>query len=144
MIKTTHSQLHSFDTTTSPEGQAEGKTVSPCPLPSVSVPPPVAPKSWWRIIDEAEARRNLADGEFRLACDYVTCACGHQDPRIPRDPETACPLDDTLADLGLDFPDALMDREWDAARRILAKIEKRSTEILYELGHLTPVSEVLS
>lgn len=143
MIKTTHSQLHSFDTPTSPEGQAEGNAVSPCPLPSESVPPSVAPRSWWTRIDEAETRGAYTDDDKELAADYTTCACSHQDPRIPRGKEFNCPLDNKLADLGLNFLEAVLWRTYDDARRVLSLIEKRSTEILYELGHLTPVSEVL-
>jgi hypothetical protein len=71
------------------------------------------------------------------ACDlaeaWVTCACGNLCDIIPRSPLGGCPLDDKLEFLGIGFNNSIQDAEYDDAKEILAKIEKRSEEIIAEL-----------
>jgi hypothetical protein len=67
------------------------------------------------------------------ACDlseaWVTCACGNLCDIIPRSP-LGCPIDDYLEFLGIDFNNSIQDARYDLAKQILAKIEKRSEEII--------------
>ena len=70
------------------------------------------------------------------ACDlaeaWITCACGNQCDIIPRYP-IGSPVDDKLEFLGIGFNNSIQDAEYDVAKEILAKIEKRSEEIRAEL-----------
>jgi hypothetical protein len=70
------------------------------------------------------------------ACDlaeaWVTCACGNLCDIIPRSP-LGCPLDDKLESLGIDFNNSIQDAEYDVAKETLAKIEKRSEELIFQL-----------
>lgn len=63
---------------------------------------------------------------------WVTCACGNLCASIPRD-EDGGPTDNRLHKLGMNFSRALRDEKIKKARRILNKIEKRSTKILKKL-----------
>jgi hypothetical protein len=70
------------------------------------------------------------------ACDlaeaWVTCACGNLCDIIPRSP-LGCPIDDYLEFLGIAFNNSIQDARYDIAKGILAKIEKRSEELIFEL-----------
>jgi hypothetical protein len=67
-----------------------------------------------------------------LASEWVTCACGNLCDIIPRSP-IGRPSDRELESLGVDFHYSVKGGEWQKAKEILAKIEKRSEEIIAEL-----------
>jgi hypothetical protein len=67
-----------------------------------------------------------------LAEDWVTCACGNLCDIIPRS-TLGRPLDDKLESLGIDFNNSVQDARYDVGKETLAKIEKRSEEIIKEL-----------
>jgi hypothetical protein len=77
----------------------------------------------------------LSNEHYR-ACDlsgeWVTCACGNLCDIIPRSP-IGRPSDTELESLGVNFYYAIKECEWQKAKEILAKIEKRSEEIIFEL-----------
>ena len=66
------------------------------------------------------------------ANDWVTCACGKQDPRIPRKSwlRSFAPEDDRLRVLGLLFAEYLDIDNPEGALKCLEKIERRSAKIL--------------
>ena len=95
---------------------------------------------WFNVIRRAVTRGNKGLAAFTLkhraeAYDFVTCACGKQDPRIPRYGEgdlyeTGTPKDKQLKYLGRDFAtDVCYNRPYNAMRTLF-KIEQRSAEIL--------------
>ena len=69
--------------------------------------------------------------------DFMTCACGEQDKRIPRDKlyDDGRPADELLQDLGADFYAywIVIDDSTADARATLAAIERRAAEILAEV-----------
>lgn len=99
-------------------------------------------KTWAQRIDEAEQRDEFTEDDLELAGHWVTCACGEQDPRIPRG-DIGKPLDEKLSKLGQEFFECIiMDitpsgcdednppSQYVAARHVLAKIEQRAAEVL--------------
>jgi hypothetical protein len=83
-----------------------------------------------------------ASTEHLDACDlaeaWVTCACGNLCDIIPRSTlKAGCPLDDKLEFLGIGFNNSIQDAKYDVAKEILARIEKRSEEIIFELKNET-------
>lgn len=90
--------------------------------------------NWHERIERAREAGWFSNDDWRLARNYVTCACGEQDPRIPRNELTGQPIDDELAILGMDFYDNVTDGEIDRAGEVLAKIEIRAAEILEGMG----------
>ena len=96
-------------------------------------------KPYWTLTLE-RARKRVAVGEYaftrqerHLASQWVTCACGQLDSRIPlRDPdEPECgPKDNELARLGVQFSLEVGRHDIDAAELTLAKIDMRASEIL--------------
>lgn len=80
----------------------------------------------------------------KLARQWPTCACGEQDPRIPRWDEDGdaedwlshppgSPKDGYLKHLGQAFCDAIGEQDFDDARIIFRAIEKRAGDIM--AGH---------
>jgi hypothetical protein len=71
------------------------------------------------------------------ACDlaeaWITCACGNLCDIIPRCPLRGRPIDDYLERLGISFNNNIQDARYDCAKEILAGIENRSAEIIFEL-----------
>ena len=67
-----------------------------------------------------------------LSCQWVTCACGNQCDIIPRYP-IGSPVDEELQYMGIDFDCEIKRAKWQKAKEILAKIEKRSAELIFEL-----------
>ena len=63
---------------------------------------------------------------------WTTCACGAQDPRIPR-VSGGQPEDTVLADAGISFYDAIRYGAVSEAKRLLCVIEKRAREVLEEV-----------
>jgi hypothetical protein len=96
--------------------------------------------TWWERIEAAEARGRFTEADELLAADWVTCACGEQDDRIPRHGggsyrfAAGRPYDETLALLGRDFYQAVKRNNASYARRVLTRIEARSAKILAELA----------
>lgn len=119
---------------------------------------------WYAVIDNAIANAHNQDRPFDTeatdeAGDWVDCACGRQDARIPRAFDGR-PEDDKLERLGEQFPEYLEDAntiwaDWkfgddsdeyplseilDAiqeAEDCLNEIQVRSVELLNELGYPT-------
>jgi hypothetical protein len=67
-----------------------------------------------------------------LSSEWVTCACGNLCDIIPRSP-LGCPIDEQLESLGVNFYYAVKEGDFMGAKEILAKIEKRSEELIFEL-----------
>lgn len=89
--------------------------------------------NWHERISMARKRGEFTTSDRRLSGDWVTCACGEQDPRIPRWPEAGEPRDLRLRDLGLNFSILVCQNDFDKAETMLLHIEKRSGEILAEV-----------
>lgn len=96
----------------------------------------VAKKNWFVRIAEARERGVFTDQDKLDAADWTTCACGEQDPRIPRVGNTASdlyrPEDKLFAQLGVNFYFAVNRDEFDDAEKTLHAIERRATEVLQE------------
>ena len=90
---------------------------------------------WNKFLDQ-ESFSNL-DWNYaeELAQEWVTCACGNQCSIIPRD-SIGAPIDEGLADLGVDFSDHIIQRNVELSKETLLKIEKRSAELILELQNL--------
>lgn len=84
---------------------------------------------WPVRIAEARKRGEFTEEDNDAAGDWVTCACGHQDAGIPRNP-IGCPLDKELDDLGMHFYSAVCDNNFDKAEDILVSIQRRAVEVL--------------
>jgi S-ribosylhomocysteine lyase LuxS involved in autoinducer biosynthesis len=88
---------------------------------------------WNKFLENPPEKGSL---EHLEACDlaeaWVTCACGNLCDIIPRSP-LGCPIDDYLELLGIAFNNNIQDAEYDVAKKILARIENRSAEIIFEL-----------
>jgi hypothetical protein len=67
-----------------------------------------------------------------LSCEWVTCACGNLCDIIPRYP-IGSPVDEELQYMGIDFDCEIKRADFMRAKEILAKIERRSEEIIFEL-----------
>lgn len=87
---------------------------------------------WWEAIDAAEKRGGFTEEDVERAEGWVDCACGKQDPRIPRHHGLA-PKDYRLATLGVHFYDAVDGNLYEEARRILLAIEKRAAEVIADV-----------
>jgi hypothetical protein len=70
---------------------------------------------------------------MRNAGYWPECACGKQDPRIPRN-SNGSPKDAELFILGLSFSTAVNVGDYRRAEYLLTQIEKRAQEILGELN----------
>jgi len=90
--------------------------------------------NWHDRIARAERAGGFSIDDRALAESWVTCACGEQDPRIPRCEEDGfAPVDEKLRCLGLMFADDVGHRNIERARRTLLLIDKRADEILKAL-----------
>lgn len=85
--------------------------------------------TWAERIDAAEQRSAFSEQDRDLAAEWVTCACGEQDPRLPR-LYGYVPKDMELRDLGGAFCAAVNEDKFGKARTCLARIEQRAAEIL--------------
>lgn len=109
----------------------------------------MAKRDWYKIIDEAIEKQerakylgvDLEGGVFseedKMASGaWPDCACGVQDPRIPRFKRDSNkhaagePKDPELLDLGCEFASAVAHDHPYLAGYILGKIDRRSGEIL--------------
>ncbi len=87
-----------------------------------------------RIIAAEDAGRTVpTQEELRDSAEWMTCACGMQDPRIPRDKEGR-PNDTELRELGGQFYGCWFEpTEFVKAAQTLIAIEKRAGEVLAEV-----------
>jgi len=90
---------------------------------------------WGKRIIKAEERGYFYVIDTREAQKWQTCACGKQDPRIPRrdskyEGRVGAPVDAELLDLGLDFFGAVDSQLFMQSAEVLVEIEKRASEIL--------------
>jgi hypothetical protein len=85
--------------------------------------------NWHQRIDRSAVRGGFTELDVELARDWPTCACGEQDPRIPRD-KKGQPRDLDLAIYGGNFLHAVRGNDVARARAVLAQIEKRAGELL--------------
>lgn len=91
----------------------------------------------WNARIQIGKGRNMSAFERMLwsheASSWVTCAVGNLCSVIPRDMFGA-PCDNYLRFLGQQFSGAIHEDKFEEAGHILEKIEKRSGEILKEMG----------
>ncbi len=102
---------------------------------------------WTRVCRNGIKRRQKGKRPFRaihikLAGKWVTCACGKQDPRIPRATDSWLknsfwmPRDCRLAALGREFFDAIYEQNPYKAFDVLCMIERRSAKVITEQGFI--------
>lgn len=111
--------------------------------------------SWYKFLNSPRSYEELYNAG-RTASSWVTCACGNQDYRIPRENNFGEPLDRKLSDLGVKFYNIIirlrdqtlvMNEGYElkphkvrALRAIglviLSRIDKRAIEILKSQGDL--------
>lgn len=84
---------------------------------------------WGKRLIRASVTGDFQPGEINDAAYWATCACGEQDPRIPRH-KNGCPVDDRLASYGCDFYEAVRNRQYMEAAKCLVCIEQISSTIL--------------
>jgi hypothetical protein len=85
--------------------------------------------TWIDRIAAAEQRGRFKQEDIDAAADWVTCGCGEQDPRIPRNAHGE-PCDFALAFLGRKFFDMVDAQAVSEARALLGEIEARAAELL--------------
>lgn len=88
--------------------------------------------TWWHRIGDAILNDGFTDVDKHMAASWVTCACGEQDARIPRDEVDGEPLDADLAELGYRFYMCVEDDRYAEAFATLAAIEQRAATLLGE------------
>lgn len=87
--------------------------------------------NWHERIQRARKNGNrFSAHECVLATHWVTCACGEQDPRIPRKPDYKEPLDPQLSSLGLEFLKAVRSNDPNRAASALYRIEARAETLI--------------
>lgn len=104
---------------------------------------------WGKILIDAYEEGRTEEHHVHEAGNWTTCACGKQDPRIPRitGPDAYSynrdePLDHALKNLGMTFYDLIGDANTSrldfgrvsivTAAQILVKIEERAAVVLFE------------
>lgn len=90
-------------------------------------------RPWREIIDYARKRGFFTEQEKAWAGSWVTCACGEQDPRIPRS-MSGEPLDSALCAAGTNFSIAVGDDNLVRAKYWLKRIERHATRVLREVS----------
>lgn len=99
--------------------------------------------NWRDVIEEARKRGGFTDAEKDRAADWLSCACGRLDPRIPKwktDGKVAlagAPKDPSLRALGVDFSVNVYYSYFGEASSTLDLIEKRERVLLAELDRGT-------
>jgi hypothetical protein len=101
---------------------------------------------WNRFLNRAirgEVGEKAIKNALERANSWVTCACGNQCSIIPRIksryfPSHGAPKDQFLADLGIDFNDAIESGQWHEAKDILKYIENRSAELIAKIKNAKP------
>lgn len=94
-------------------------------------------KNWNLRIAAAKKRKRFTDRDVTDSASWVTCACGRQDPRIPRIEDTFSavkgrPYDGDLMNLGQQFYDRVVLHDTKGASTTLKAIEKRAKIVLKE------------
>ena len=95
---------------------------------------------WTRVIQNAKRRKAAGRTPFtkdnvRLAEDWVTCACGKQDWRIPRfvrSYQNGSPVDSEMQRWGMDFMVSVRGQDPNKAGEALAQVERRAIELIKE------------
>lgn len=87
---------------------------------------------WGKRIITAEELHSTTRADINDSGAWPTCACGKQDPRIPRGLGGA-PLDENLEELGVAFYQHVCAHRFFEAAETLIAIERRAAEILAEL-----------
>lgn len=87
---------------------------------------------WHDAIRIARENGSFTKEDRIKANSWVDCACGKQDPRIPRfeAPLYQAPKDTELREYGEDFGEAVSLNNFRLAEKALILIEKRSAEII--------------
>ncbi|PRP68131.1 hypothetical protein [Nonlabens agnitus] len=98
--------------------------------------------------NEFLSMEDITQDEFKDACylasEWVTCACGNQCHLIPREyinsnyKHNGRPIDDDLAQFGLDFYWHLKMKRFDKAKIVLELIEQRSAQLIAEIQAQQP------
>jgi hypothetical protein len=86
--------------------------------------------NWFDRIARAKHVGFFSDDDKNKADVWTTCACGEQDPKIPRLPGLLCPLDFELRSLGTRLSRGVQSDAINDAGIVLQQIERRSGEIL--------------
>lgn len=86
---------------------------------------------WGKRIIKAEQKGSFTSKDKDDASNWMSCACGKLDKRIPRT-RVACraPDDSKLTASGYKFSDSINHNEFWAAAYLLSVIEERGNEIL--------------
>lgn len=84
---------------------------------------------WGRRIRRARRRGFFTFREQNEAAQWTTCACGKQDPRIPRC-AAGRPIDSALENLGQRFYVCVEASNFHGAFETLKKIEIRAAQVL--------------
>ncbi len=87
---------------------------------------------WTKVITKARKRGHFTTQEKSKSFDWVTCACGKQDSRIPKMGIDGGPMDNELRNLGCNFYGAVNGDEFDHAETILGRIERRAALVVLE------------
>lgn len=94
-------------------------------------------KYWFARLEAAiMGGKSLNAGDKKRAGSWTTCACGEQDPRIPRWSGVGdgdAPKDQLLNSLGMAFYNHITDKNPAKALVTLLAIEERAGEILAEV-----------
>lgn len=91
----------------------------------------LADTHWGERIIAAEERGSFSFEDCVDAGEWTTCACGKQDPRIPR--EFGIPIDSDLKFFGVRFHANLVGNDFVFAASYLIAIEKRAGKVLAEV-----------
>lgn len=89
-------------------------------------------KPWHERIAEARTRGWFNEEDITLASQWPTCACGEQDPRIPRGRD-GVPMDEALWTLGIQFWASVETSSFDHVEDLLKKIDARAEAFLWAL-----------
>jgi hypothetical protein len=121
--------------------QSPSGVTSPAPAAELLWQHGLQDSFWGLRIIAWEVSGERSKEAISAAWNWTTCACGQQDPRIPRHKDFHAPLDWKLQDLGLSFTtiwDGIPRDAFDAspfgAAQCLIAIEKRAAEILHKMG----------
>lgn len=91
------------------------------------------PFDWNKLLEETDTNSFEWNIAMVLSDDWVTCACGNQCKAIPRN-RSGMPVDDELAELGLDFNHHIKTYNREAAKDTLRRIEARSAYLINEIN----------
>lgn len=89
--------------------------------------------NWHERIARAEREGGFTPEDVELAASWVFCACGEQDPLIPRT-LTGSPIDPTLKRLGRLFMGYVASDSIDSATATLNVIDSRAEKILKDMA----------